>query len=198
MKKFTHTIANHWMMAKLFFRFAPVYLIGNLLCCVLVAFQDTLAGPVALQYILNGLTGGKSFRELMLFMAFVSAVIILRHVLSACFSEYLGAAAKIKVRAGMQKMIFEHTHTMDLEYYETPEFYNDFVWAATQSDGKLWDMYRAWTAIVSRVSEAAFAGGFMALTDKTLFLFAVIAIAVRLTVSRLKIKKVDCKIKLDT
>ncbi len=189
MKKFTHTIANHWMMTKLFFRFAPAYLIGNLLLCVLVSFQDTLAGPVALQYILNGLTGGKSFKELAIFIAFVSAVIILRHILSAYFTEYLGAAAKVKVRAGMQKMIFEHAHTMDLEYYETPEFYTDFVWAATQSDEKLWDMYRTWTAIVSRVSEAAFVGGFMALTDKTLFIFAVIAITVRMIVSRLSIKK---------
>ncbi len=189
MKKFTHTIANHRMMVKLFFRFAPAYLIGNLLFCVLVSFQDTLAGPVALQYILNGLTGGKSFKELIIFMAFVSAVIILRNVLGAYFAEYLGAAAKVKVRAGMQKIIFEHAHTMDLEYYETPEFYTDFVWAATQADEKLWDMYGTWTVIVARVSEAAFVGGFMALTDKTLFIFAVIAITIRIIVSRLKIKK---------
>lgn len=198
MKKFTHAIANHWIMIKLFFRFAPAYLIGNLLCCVLVSFQDTLAGPVALQYILNGLTGGKSFKELIVFIAFVSAVIILRHVLSAYFTEYLGAAAKVQVRAGMQKIIFEHAHIMDLEYYETPEFYTDFVWAATQSDEKLWDMYRTWTSIVSRVSEAAFVGGFIALTDKTLFIFAVIAITVRMTASRLRIKKrykMDLKIK---
>ena len=189
MKKFTHTIANHWMMAKLFFRFAPAYLIGNLLLCVLVSFQDTLAGPIALQHILNGLTGGKSLKKLAIFIAFVSAVIILRHVLSAYFTEYLGAVAKVKVRAGMQRMIFEHAHTMDLEYYETPEFYTDFVWAATQSDEKLWDMYGTWTAIVSRVSEAAFIGGFMALTDRTLFIFAVIAITVRMIVSHLSIKK---------
>ena len=189
MKKFIHTLSNHWLMVKLYFRFAPAYLIGNLLFCVFVSFQDTLSGPVALKYILNGLTGGKSFTELIIFIAIVSGVIVIRHTLGAYFAEYLGAQAKVKVRAGMQKIIFEHAHTMDLEYYETPKFYTDFVWAATQADEKIWDMYGTWTLIVARLSEAFFVGGFMALTDKTLFVFALTAITIRVIVSRLRIKK---------
>ena len=189
MKKLTHTLSNHWLMVKMYFKFAPTYLIGNLLFCVFVSFQDTLSGPVTLRYILNGLTQGKDFHEMIIFLAFVSAVIILRHAFGAYFAEYHGAQARVKVRAGMQKIIFEHAHTMDLEYYETPKFYTDFVWAATQADEKLWEMYRSWTVLVARLSEAIFVGGFMALTDKTLFIFAVIAIAARLIVSRLRVKK---------
>ncbi|MCH5210757.1 MAG: ABC transporter ATP-binding protein [Oscillospiraceae bacterium] len=189
MKKFRHTISNHWMMVKLYFRFAPAYFLGNLLFCVFVSFQDTLSGPVTLQYILNGITQGKDFKEIIIFMMFVSLIIILRNTFGAYFAEYLGAQAKVKVRAGMQKIIFEHAHKMDLEYYETPKFYTDFVWAATQSDEKLWEMYRSWTVLVARLSEAMFVGGFMALTDKTLFIFAVIAIAARLVTSRLRVKK---------
>ena len=95
MKKFIHTLANHWMMVKLYFRFAPAYLIGNMLFCVFVSFQDTLSGPVALQYILNGLIGGKSFKELIIFIAIVSGVIVLRHSLGAYFAEFLGAQARV-------------------------------------------------------------------------------------------------------
>ncbi len=189
MKKILHTLSNHWLMLKFYFRFAPAYLIGNTLFCVFVSFQDTLAGPVALQYILNGLTGGKTFKELLVFMLIVSGVIVARHTIGAYVAEYLSAQAEIKVSAGMQKVIFEHAHNMDLEYYETPKFYTDFVWAATQADDKLWEMYATWTKIVARVSEGVFMGGFMALTDKTLFIFALIAIAARIIASRLRIRK---------
>ena len=198
MKKFTHAVANHLMMMKLFCRFAPLYFIGQLMFCVFVSFQDTLAGPVALQYILNGLIEGKSFKELIIFISFVSVIIVLRHVIGAFASDYLGAQATVKVRAGVQKIIFEHAHTMDLEYYETPKFYTDFVWAATQADEKLGEMYKSWSVLVARVSEAMFVGGFMALTDKTLFIFAAIAITARVIVSRLRVGKrykMDLKIK---
>lgn len=188
MKKPGHILKNHWMMFRYFLKFAPLYLICQILFTIYVSAVWTLSGPVALQYIFNGLTGGRSFQEILYFLIFVSVVILSRHIFGAICNEYLSSQAWVKVSAGMQKIIFKKAVGLDLAYYETPKFYTDFVWAASQADEKMREMCNVWMVFIARISEILFLGSFMMLTDPTLFLFAVAALTIRLIFSAKRIK----------
>lgn len=189
MKKFIHIVSNHLLMAKYFFKFAPAYFLLHFLFCIYVSFVDMLAGTYSVQYIFNGLSDGKGFREIFIFLVFVSLAMLVRHIFGAVTAEYLSAMASAKVTAGLNKVIFEKARKMDLVYYETPKFYTDFVWAASQAEGKLGEMYGSWCVFVARLSDIIFFGGFMVATDGTLMIFAVVLLVIRLVISGLRIKK---------
>lgn len=188
MKNLGHMIKNHWTMLRYFVKFAPLYLICQSLFTIYVSAVWTLQGPVTLQYVFNGLTGSRSFEEIFYFLIFVSIVILSRHIFGAICNEYLTSQAWVKISAGMQKIIFEKAVGLDLAYYETPKFYTDFVWAASQSDEKMREMFNVWMVFLARISEILFLGGFMMVTDPTLFFFAAVALAVRLFFSAKRIK----------
>lgn len=189
MKKFLHIVSNHLLMARYFFKFAPAYFISHFLFCIYVSFIDMLSGAYSVKYIFNGLSGDKTFKELLMFLAIVSLAMIVRHILGAISAEYLSAMGWVKVDAGMRKVIFEHAQKMDLVYYETPKFYTDFVWAASQADEKIGDMFYSWSVFVARLGDILFFGGFMLVTDKMLILFALALLIIRLVFNTLIIKR---------
>lgn len=189
MRKFLHIVSNHLLMMKYFLKFAPAYFITHFLFCIYVSFIDMLSGAYSVKYIFNGLSEGKSFKELLVFLALVSLAMIVRHVLGALSAEYLRAKAWIKVQAGMNKLIFAQAHKMDLVYYETPKFYTDFVWAASQGDEKMGEMFASWSVFIARLSDIFFFGGFMLANDPVLMLFAGAAIVIRLVFNALIVKR---------
>lgn len=174
---------------KYFIKFAPVFFIMNFLFCIYVSFVDMIMGVYSVQYIFNGLSEGKSFRELLLFLGFVSILALIRHMLGAWCAEYLTAVGWVKIRAGIRKVIFEQAHKMDLVYYETPKFYTDFVWAASQADEKMGEMYHSWCVFVARLGDILLFGGFMLVTDGVLIFFAAAAIIIRFLFHTLIMKR---------
>lgn len=189
MKKFLHIVSNHLMMMKYIIKFAPVFFVMNFVFCIYVSFIDMIMGAYSVKYIFNGLSEGKSFREILTFLIFVSILALGRHILGAWCAEYLRMTGWVKVRAGMRRVIFEQAHKMDLVYYETPKFYTDFVWASSQADEKLGEMYQSWCVFVARLGDIFFFGGFMLVTDGVLMLFAAAAIVIRLVFNALIIKR---------
>lgn len=189
MKKVLHGISNHLLMMKYFLKFAPAYFILSFLFCIYVSFIDMLSGAYSVKYIFNGLSEGKGFKDILIFLMFVSAAMIIRHMFGALVAEYLSATGWVKLKAGMRKAVFEHAQKMDLEYYETPKFYTDFVWAASQADEKMGEMFHSWNVFVARLGDIFFFGGFMLVTDKILMLFAIAAIVIRLVFNTLVVKR---------
>lgn len=189
MKRFFHIVSNHLLMAKYFFKFAPVYFIMSFVFCVYVSFIDMLSGAYSIKYIFNGLSEGKTFKQILLFLGFVSLAMIIRHILGAITAEYLSAMGWMKVIAGIRRLIFKQAQNMDLVYYETPKFYTDFVWAASQADEKMGEMFYSWNVFVARLGDIFFFGGFMLVTDKTLILFALVLLVIRLVFNTLIVKR---------
>lgn len=189
MKKFLHVVSNHLLMMKYFLKFAPAYFIMNFLFCIYVSFIDMLTGAYSIKYIFNGLSEGKTFKDILIFLVFVSLAMIVRHMLGALCAEYLSATGWIKLKAGMKKLIFEKARRMDLVYYETPKFYTDFVWASSQADEKITEMYHSWCVFAARLADIIFFGGFMLVTDGFLMLFAFTAIIIRLVFNSLIVKR---------
>lgn len=189
MKRFFHIISNHLLMAKYFFKFAPEYFVMSFVFCVYVSFIDMLSGTYSIKYIFNGLSEGKTFKQILLFLGFVSLAMIIRHILGAITAEYLSATGWVKVKAGIRRLIFKQAQNMDLVYYETPKFYTDFVWAASQADEKLGEMFHSWNVFVARLGDIFFFGGFMLVTDKILILFALVLLVVRLVFNTLIVKR---------
>lgn len=188
MKSTLHIIKNISRMLGYIIKFAPMYFFSMTIFCIYVSAVDTLSGTIAVQYIFNSLQNGASFKEVFMFLIFVTSAMVLRHIIGA-FVNYLSPLASTKMKAGMNRIISQHAVKMDLEYYETPKFYNDFVWASAQADTKLSSLMNIYAVFIARLSEAIFLGLVLSSIDRITLYIMLAAIIIRVVLENIISKK---------
>lgn len=187
--KLKRMIDNNLLMLGYYFKYAPVSMMVYTFYTILVSAVWVIEGPISLKFIFDALTQGKSFKEIITFLIFVSGVMLFRQLYGSLAVEYIHPMATIKVQGKIREELFLKASKMDLEYYETPKFYTDFVWAASQADQRLGKVYGTYLNFVARLSELIFMGGLMLALDPVLFIFAAVSVAIRLFFNSKIVKK---------
>ena len=172
--------SNIRMILGYYRRFTPFYFYMYTGYVFLVSFVWVATGSYSLKFIFDALEQRKSFQEIFLFLAVMSGLMIVRNIVGAYMVEYLEPTAHITMTEKLRAELFEKAAKMDLAYYETPKFYTDFVWAASQADVKCQQVLGIYMNFIARVSELLFLGSLMAALDPVLILFALVTAAVRL------------------
>lgn len=188
MRSALHIIKNITRMLGYIIRFSPMYFISMTVFCIYVSAVDTLSGTIAVQYIFNSLQRGTDFKTVFMFLLFVTAAMVVRHIMGA-YVNYLSPLAFTKIKAGINRMISRHAVKMDLEYYESPKFYNDFVWASAQADTKLGALMNTYAVLIARLSEAVFLGLVLSSIDRTTLYIMLAVILVRVIFENIYSKK---------
>lgn len=186
--KLKQIIKNISLVLKYYIKYAPVLFFGYCFFTIFVSAIWTLQGPVTTKYLLDALAERKPIREILLFLAVVTALVFIRHILACYFVEYLKTVAEITVQEKVLKELYEKAARMDLEYYETPQFYTDYVWAAQQATVQFKKIFATFITLVARLSELLFMGGVMIVLDPMLLVFAVLVGVIRFVNQRIQIK----------
>ncbi len=180
---------NNLLILKYFVKFVPLYFFSNTAYTVLVSLVWVITGSISLKVIFDALENGKSFGYIMGFLVFVSMAIIVRNIAGCFIVEYIEPVANVTMKEKMREELFEKASKMDLEYYETPKFYTDFVWAASQADNKIYEVLWAYMNFTAKASEIIFMGGVMIVLDPVLLIFAIAAVIIRLLFNSIIVKK---------
>ncbi|MFA9375785.1 MAG: ABC transporter ATP-binding protein [Lachnotalea sp.] len=181
--------SNNVFILKYFVKFVPFYFYSYTGFTILVSLVWVITGSISLKFIFDALESGKSFSQIMTFLVFVSMTTIVRNVVGSYVVEYLEPVANVTMKEKLREELFEKASKMDLEYYETPKFYTDFVWAASQADNKIYEVLWAFMNFTAKTSELLFMGGVMVVLDPALLVFAIAAVILRLIFNSIIVKK---------
>ncbi len=170
-------VKNNFFILKICFRETPVYIcmfiFEGIKHMVLVFFEHTYG----IQYILEVVEFHRppvyAFRyliELMILIAF-------SQVYSGILAHYMEPRSKPKMIKTLRSMIFEKSKDLDLECYDNPEFYNEFVLSVAQSD-KCVERLLVMIANVTRgITLALVVGGYYIFVDAGSMTFILISFA---------------------
>ncbi len=186
--KLKNIISNIFLVLKYYIRYVPVFFFGQTFFTIFVSFVWMVQGPVTTKYLIDALVNREPVKEIVLFLAIVTLLVIIRHVVACYIVEYLETIANTRIKEKLLKELHEKASKMDLEYYETSQFYTDYVWAAQQATGQFGRIFGSYTTIVARLSEALFMGGVMVALDPVLLFFAVAMAIIRFVIQRKQIK----------
>lgn len=186
---FRRLIGNIWLMLKYGIRFTPKYLFLNMGYTILVSFVWVMTGSVFLKVVFDALEQGRGYEELLGFLAVMAVLIIIRNLAGGYIVEYLEPQASITLSERMRAEMFEKAVKMDLAYYETPQFYTDFVWAASQAEVRCQRIMSSFMVVTARLSEMLFLGGVMIALDPVLLLFAAATAVIRLIANNFLVKR---------
>lgn len=171
--KLKNIISNILLAIGYYRKYVPVFFYGQIIFTIFVSAIWTIQGPITTKYILDALAEGKPIKEVIIFLVIITILVSIRHIFACYIVEYLETVSNARVQEKLLKELHEKASMMDLEYYETPQFYTDYVWAAQQATTQVAQIQAQFAVLVARLSETIFMGGVLVAINPILLIFAV-------------------------
>ena len=141
-------IENNLFMLKYIFRYCPKQVV---ITCgySIVSVTNTLISVFMTGYVLDAISQKKSIYKIF----FVISVILVLGILSSLFSSYISNYSTPrntkKLHGEMQKELLNRAAMLSFEYYDDPDFYNNFSIAISQADSRAWGVLQSFSVLIS-------------------------------------------------
>ena len=127
---------NVAFLFRYLFRYAPMSVVQTAINSVLGACTKVLVNVVFVKYIFDAIEEGTDFGQIAVVASILVAVhILLSHLSGRIWNMHI-LPSNHKLHAGMQGELYRKARALDQACYDDPEFYNDFIWAIRESDGR--------------------------------------------------------------
>ncbi len=121
------TFSNIFFFVGLLFKISPTLVIGEFIMGILTTLPTRLISVVGLKYIIDVVTEGENLERIFYAVVIIAVVLIGSKVFAWIFQEFYWNTAREKVYYGLNKTLYEKAKQLDLESYDNPEFYNNFI-----------------------------------------------------------------------
>lgn len=127
-------LKNNWFLARLVFSAAPLalvlFMIESFRVHVMIFFEKTWM----MQRVLETVEYQRSLWDALKPILLIAAVLIVSSVLGSAVQQWIQPKAVLKAKVKLQRMIFKKAHEVDLDQFDDPEYYNDFLMTVNQTD----------------------------------------------------------------
>lgn len=159
------------------------FILGNVIYVVGNAFMFTFM----LKWIINGITGDASFRDI--FWILMAGILVFAfHIVINIISENYFETRVVLVYGKIQRMLISKAKRIDLICYDHPEYFEDFVIAATQGEEMINQAIHTVAYILGNILGMLLAGGMIFTVSPVLAVFPILGFLINI-VTRFAITK---------
>lgn len=133
---FMHVCRNVWYMVCYTFRYSPGYIWVTLCEAFGRGFWHILS-ILYTKYLFDAIESGTDFTEILIVSVLVAGYNGLFELFNKWRLNVQRHRAALELHEGMQNELYRKARELDQSCYDDPEFYNDFVWAIRESDGRV-------------------------------------------------------------
>ncbi len=192
--RFTKLISNNWLIFKLAFKEAPLYTLTGIfdqaLHEVIVFFEHIYL----IAYIVDSIQYQRPFKNVLIFVVSVFTTVCVVFIWWNYKSAYIEPKAKENINKAIRIKLFEKAAGLDLECYDNPGFYNDFVWSMSEATGRVEKVLDTIKKLIGAIAGIITAGVFVLMTDRFGLYIVVFAVTLTVFVNR---KSNKAKLELD-
>ncbi len=180
MKKFKKLLADNLWLFKICYKAAPAYMV----CYIIEAIRNEvvvfLEFTLALNFVLECAEFGKPFETAAIFLISLLAFVMLGLLFNAYLFQKLQQKAQPKIKQAIKQMMFDKAKEIDLECYDNPEFYNDYVLSVSEVDNQIGRIFTLITNLCTGLVSIVLSGAFFIGTDPISFIFIAVSFAASL------------------
>jgi ATP-binding cassette subfamily B protein len=177
-KKKLSFISNNLYMIKILFKISPFYVIGTFILTLFDYFVWTFNTVFFMRYLVDALDKHKSFIYVTILILIFSFLFLLQSILDNLFYNYYIRYKNAEVSYKLNVMLFEKAASVDIECFEHSEFYDKYVAAIRESDGRAQDVLGNMSNIISATLAAIFVLGVIFTIDYVIAFFILIPVAI--------------------
>ena len=119
--------SNIFFFVKLLFKLAPGLVIGDFLMDLLRVLPTRLIAVIGVKYIIDEVTEGSNLNRVLYAVAIIAAILIVARTTNWIFREFYSNMARERLYFALNRTLYEKARELDLENYDNPEFYNNFI-----------------------------------------------------------------------
>ena len=137
-EKTTHsTISNIVYMLKTMFKVSPVLVIGEILQHIFSTLPGRLVSVIGLKFVIDEVQNGGDSKKILLGIVLMVSVLVLGEVSTSVFFELFVHREREKLDYGIQTMFYKKAAELDLQKYDDPTYYSEFILAIESSSDSL-------------------------------------------------------------
>ncbi len=162
---------NNWFIISLSFKTAPFFMIYMIFEQIKQAGLVFLEHTYGIHYILEAAEYGKPFMYAVRFLIIVLASWALSFIFSVIYQNYVSQKGILKVQRRLKEIIYDKVKDIDLECYDNPEYYNNFVLAISESEQSITRAHRIMETTAYGITTLITSGIFFLTMDAISVLF---------------------------
>lgn len=120
-------LSNIMYFLKLLFSVSPLLVIGECIWGIVLVLPTRLISVLGVKYMIDVVASGENLNRLYIVVAVVAAVLIISKLAVWIFKEFFWNIEKEKVYKGLNERLYKKAKSLDLESYDNPAFYNNFI-----------------------------------------------------------------------
>ena len=126
-KKEHSMISNIFFFLKLLFKISPGFVICEILWGIFESVPSSLISVLGIKYIINVVSSGEKLERIIYAVIVIAVILITSAVLCSVFGDLCREMIKEKIYFNLNKKLYEKAKSLDLESYDNPDFYNNFI-----------------------------------------------------------------------
>ncbi len=139
----------------------PFYLIGTILTMAINAFFWAFFSVVFMRFLFGDTGIDRTFTEAASFVWIVAGAECLLVAFQTWFWECHAPLSRIRLRYTIHRMLFKKAENVDVECYETPDFYTTYTMAANEAGDRVQQIVRQVAVCIAFSASAVFTVGTM-------------------------------------
>ena len=171
MKKITLNFKNFWFLLRICFKHAPMYTYWYMFDKIRNEVGIFLEHTLAVFMVLSAVEFGRPFYEVALWLLALVGFEIIHMSMDSYRSFKLAPLAIPVIQQALKSQLFQRAKHLDLESYDDPKFYNDYILAINESDSQLDRALMTMEHFVSSITRILLTSGFFLLIDPFAFIF---------------------------
>ncbi|MBO5065712.1 MAG: ABC transporter ATP-binding protein [Clostridia bacterium] len=130
-------ISNTLYMLKIMFKISPSLVIGEILQHIFSTLPGRLVSVIGLKFVIDEVQNGGDSTKIVLGIALMVGVLVLGEVSTSVFFELFVHREREKLDYGIQSMFYKKAASLDLQKYDDPAYYSDFILAIEHSSDSI-------------------------------------------------------------
>lgn len=167
-------------MLGVVWRYTPGYFVNMCLFQVYCAVQVFLEFTYTLKVLLEFITEGAEYKDAVAYLLLMFALVIIKLVWAAWMENVTTPKAQEILHKKLRMQLYEKAVEIDLERYDNPEYYNEFVWSINEASKRMDLILKDFGSFLNQATRIVVNGIFFVALDAFGIIFILISLAVTL------------------
>ncbi len=177
-------LSNVLYMVRLMFKISPLYVIGEIIMHIMINLPARIVSVIGLKFVIDEVQSGGDTKKIILGISLMLAVLVVGEVSNALFAELFVSREKEKLDLGIQSMLYKKAASIDLEKYDSPSYYADFILAVENSSDNIQNMLDLVKGYIEEIISFVLIGSLIFTIDPWALLIVIVSATVFIPVGR--------------